>query len=566
MRKAWTIIAIIFITFSISAQDKTDIAILEDQVSRYGQAVIRFKYTDREQLDLIPRNIPVTRVKDSYAWAKVSAFALKDMAAFPYPYEVIENQFAKAVQSALSVGEAMNWDKYPTYQQYDTIVHKLEEDYPGLCHVEVIGESVEGRKIYALKISDNVGLDEDEPEVFYSSTMHGDELAGYVLMLRLAEHLLINSTNGGLEQQLVDSLQIWINPNANPDGTYAGGDTIAYSTRSNANGVDLNRNFPDEEAAIVPPPGAPEIGDMVDFIKDHRFVLSANFHSGIELVNYPWDKWLAPRHADDDWFGKVSRNYADTVHYYSSNQYYFDDYDNGVTHGASWYSVRGGRQDFVTFECQGREVTIELHEHDNTLASLLPVLWNDNYRSMLNYLANAFYGIHGKVVDNISGLPLEAKIFIQGHDTDSSHVYSGAFNGSFVRLIDEGIYTIAISSDGYETLYLSNVQVSDFQQTALNISLLPEGSGIDDTLIDKIKIWPLPAEENIYVRIPEGPGTQYELSVYSINGSEVIKKVVNINPDFIIDVPVSFLPEGIYVLKIKPSGSKKILSAKFIKN
>lgn len=566
MRKAWPIIAIMLIACNLNAQDKASITILKDQVSKYGQAVIRFKYTDREQLDLIPRNIPVTRVKDSYAWAKVSAFALDVMDAFPYPYEVIENQFAKAVQSALSVEEAMDWDKYPTYQQYDTIVHKLEEDYPDLCRVEVIGESVEGRKIYALKISDNVSLDEDEPEVFYSSTMHGDELAGYVLMLRLAEHLLINSSNGRLEQQLIDSLEIWINPNANPDGTYAGGDTIVYSTRANANGIDMNRNFPDEEAAIIPPPGAPEISDMVQFLKDHRFVISANFHSGIELVNYPWDKWLEPRHADDTWFGKISRSYADTVHYYSSNQFYFDDYDNGVTHGASWYPVRGGRQDFVTFECQGREVTIELHEDDNTMASHLPTLWNDNYRSLLNYLANAFYGIHGKVVDNNTGLPLEAKIFVQGHDADSSHVYSEAFYGSFVRLIDQGIYTIAISSDGYETLYLADVQVSDFQQTTLNINLLPGGTGIDDTIIDNLKIWPVPADEHIYVRLPEGSGSQSEISVYNINGSEVMKKVVNINPDHIVEIPVSFLPEGIYILKIKPLSGNGILSGKFIKN
>jgi hypothetical protein len=556
------------ISLSLSSQDKGDISALSDQVSRYGQAEIRFSFKSLDELSLIPGSISVTRVKDNNAWAKVSAFALEDMSSFPYPYEVIENQFSKAVQSALSVGEAMNWDRYPSYQQYDTIVHKLAEDYPGLCRLEVIGESVEGRKIYVLKISDNVDLDEDEPEVFYSSTMHGDELAGYVLMLRLAEHLLINSSNGSLEQQLVDSLEIWINPNANPDGTYAGGDTIVYSTRGNANGIDMNRKFPDEEASIIPPAGAPEISDMVSFLKDHRFVISANFHSGIELVNYPWDKWTAEvsQHADSIWFKKISRAYADTIHYYSSNQFYFDDYDNGVTHGASWYPVRGGRQDFVTFECQGREVTIELHEDDNTPASLLPTLWNDNYRSLLNYLANAFYGIHGKVVDDDSGLPIEARVFIQGHDIDSSQVYSDNFYGSFVRLIDEGSWDIAVSSDGYETLYLANVQVVDFQQTSMEIRLVPEGTGINSNAVDNLKIWPLPADDYIFVRIPEGPLSQYEISVYNINGTELIHRIIDPGAEFIIEIPVSTLPTGIYVLRIKPSGSKITYKGKFIKN
>ena len=567
MKKIWSIFILILITHLLSAQDEGNIKLIKEQISKYGQAEIKFKYTGRDQLNAIPENISVTRVKDNYAWSKISAFDLDDMSAFPFPYEVIERSDSKAVQSALSVEDAMNWDKYPSYQQYDTIVHRLADDYPALCRLEVIGQSVNGRNIYVLKISDNVDMDEDEPQVLFSSTMHGDELAGYVLMLRLAEHLLINSSNGGLEQQLVDSLEIWINPNANPDGTYAGGDTIVYSTRENANGIDLNRKFPDEEAGIFPPAGAPEIADMVQFLKDHNFVISANFHSGIELVNYPWDKWLEPLHADNDWFRKISRAYADTVHYYSSNPYYFDDRDNGVTHGASWYDVRGGRQDYVTYERQGREVTIELHEHDNTLASLLPGLWNDNYRSMLNYLANAFYGIHGRVVDNDTGLPLEAVIYVQGHDVDSSQVYSEPAYGSFVRLIDEGTWSLAVSSDGYETLYITDVQVVASQQTTLEIRLLPAGTGIDDTSIDNLKIWPVPAGDIINVSLPEqNQGSQLAISVFNINGTEVIQRAINTYTKFKIEIPVSTLPAGIYVVKIKPSGSKRTLTGKFIKN
>ncbi len=100
--------------------------------------------------------------------------------------------------------------------------------------------------------------------------------------------------------------------------------------------------------------------DMIKFMREHKFILSANFHSGAEVVNYPWDSrsWF---HADDDWFYSISRKYADTVHVYSVPGY-MTFLENGVTNGYDWYSINGGRQDFVTYELQGREVTIELDD------------------------------------------------------------------------------------------------------------------------------------------------------------------------------------------------------------
>ncbi len=95
----------------------------------------------------------------------------------------------------------------------------------------------------------------------------------------------------------MDNLEIWINPLANPDGTYGLGNTISSPTRYNANGYDLNRNFPDP---ITPNTvKQKETLDMIRFMRKHKFVLSANFHSGSEVVNYPWDRWLSILHADD---------------------------------------------------------------------------------------------------------------------------------------------------------------------------------------------------------------------------------------------------------------------------
>jgi len=212
--------------FSLVAQEEKQIDLIMKQIESYGQAEIEFANPGRIELTSIAGAISVYNVSAKSVKASLSIRNLDYMATFPYSYKVIESHAGKAVLSALSVAEAMNWDRYPTWQQYDTIMHNFAASYPAICRLDTIGLSIEGKAVMVLKISDNVEEDEAEPEVFYSSTMHGDELAGYVLMLRLAEHLLENATNGGLEEQLIDSLEIWINPLANPDGTYYRSDTI----------------------------------------------------------------------------------------------------------------------------------------------------------------------------------------------------------------------------------------------------------------------------------------------------------------------------------------------------
>ena len=101
--------------------------------------------------------------------------------------------------------------------------------YPSLCSLDTIGTSINGKLVLALKISDNPAVDEDKPAVFYTSTMHGDETGGFILMLHLADYLLKNYNLDARVKNLIDNLEIWINPLANPDGTYNTGNTNHFS-------------------------------------------------------------------------------------------------------------------------------------------------------------------------------------------------------------------------------------------------------------------------------------------------------------------------------------------------
>jgi hypothetical protein len=486
-------------------------------VEEYGQADVAIPYSNHKNLEFLSRNVSIGNVRDKIIYVSLSPLTVEWFIAQKFSYNIVARRSVKSSESASDVKEAMAWDTWPTYLQYDSIMRSFVTLYPSLCRIDTIGTSNYGKLILALKISDRVSFDEDEPEVFYSSTIHGDEPSGFVLMLRLCDYLLKNYQTSGRIKNLVDNLEIWINPLANPDGTYLTGNTLISPVRFNSKKYDLNRNFPDP----LKPYSASNIQQrethfMVEFLQSHRFVISANFHSGAEVVNYPWDRWLAS-HPDDAWFYSISRAYADTVHRYSGPGY-MNDLLNGVTQGYDWYPVYGGRQDYVTWELQGREVTIELNDPKEISPSQLPLLWEYNYRSLIQYLENALYGIHGKVENLKNSLPVPAKVFIKGHDADSSHVYSDTISGSFVRLISPGTWDLSFSATGYHDTTISNVVVVQDEKTDLIVRMKPDRYPVDTIAPSSAVIYPNPASAEIWALLADGMEGKLNIRIYNTSG------------------------------------------------
>ncbi len=382
----------------------------------------------------------------------------------------------KSIVMATSIAEMVNWDRYPTYEVYRDIMKQFEVNYPDLCKLDSIGTSVQGRKIYAMKISDNVNVEEDEPEVFYTSTMHGDEATGYVLMLRLIDYLLANYGTNPRATNLVNKLQIYINPNANPDGTYSSGNsTVSGATRYNANSVDLNRNFPDIRTGLHPDnkQWQPENLAMMDFAAQHHFVLSANFHGGTEVVNYPWDTWTSAQlsHPDNDWFVRVCRQYADSAQANSPSGY-MDALNNGITNGGDWYVVTGGRQDYMNYWHRCREITIELSDTKLIGSELLPAHWDYNRTALLTFLEQATYGFTGFVKNTANEL-ISSEVFVINHDRFNSSATTNTTNGQFYRPIEPGTYDIVAYARGYKPQFLSNITIGSFEQKEINFTLQP---------------------------------------------------------------------------------------------
>lgn len=458
--------------------------ILSSSFSRAGgepagkkEHYFRFYHQASFDLEAIGRIIILDKiVGDSiYAYAGpealasfVNAFGRVDTLVPPSMQEIVQMGDAASLKSSLA------WNVYPTYQAYETLMLSYQQQYPDICSLHVLGTLPSGRRILALQIGDHPDSTEAEPGFLYTSTMHGDEVVGYVLMLRLADYLLSNYGSDARISRMLDSIDIWINPLANPDGTYRlGNHTVNGATRSNANWVDLNRNYPDPQDGPHPDGKAwqPETLIFMDFAAQQKLQMSSNIHGGAEVCNYPWDTWPV-LHADDAWWQYVCRQYADTAQYYSPSGYMT--YLSGVTNGYAWYTTNGNRQDHMNYFHHCREFTLELSNTKLPSASTLPAFWNYNYRSLLNYLEQSLNGLHGIVSDSLNAQGINAKVSIQGHDRDSSHVYAALPHGDYYRYLPSGSYNITFSAPGYVSKTIPSVSVTMGQAKRLDVQLRPE--------------------------------------------------------------------------------------------
>lgn len=370
------------------------------------------------------------------------------------------------------------WDSYPTFQAYRALMSKFQADYPQFCKTVDLGTSVKGKKLVAVKISDSVDKQEKEPAFLYSATMHGDEALGYMLTLRLISYLLENYGKDPLVTKLVDNMEIWIDPLVNPDGTYNSDEnSVAGAIRCNANGIDLNRNWPcwcllEAHKFGIYNAFEPEVKALKEAIDPRPLVLSADIQSGSLSIIYP--SWHIPK-VDKPWWHSVCKMYSDTAIKVDPNyilKIMPDDSISGLyeAHGTWLYYP------FIYRHC--RNISLELSVTKLLSPSQLNQYWNYNYRSMLNYMEQTLFGIQGTVTDSMTGKALQAKVFVENHDIDSSIVYSFLPFGDFYRPIFKGTYSVTFSANGYVPKTITDIQVENNIATVLDVKLVRGMSGI----------------------------------------------------------------------------------------
>ncbi len=196
-------------------------------------------------------------------------------------------------------------EEYKNPSEIESIVKDFNARYPDLTKLVSIGKSLEGRDIWALKISDNPQVDElDEPSVLFNSMHHAREIMTPEVSIDIIEYLLTNYKTLNKVTDWIDSTQIWVIPMFNVDGNNKmwNHDSWWRKNTRGGYGVDLNRNYPagwnacngssgsqSSQTYRGPSPASePETQAMMKFIAEKRPVFDISYHAYSELVIYPY--------------------------------------------------------------------------------------------------------------------------------------------------------------------------------------------------------------------------------------------------------------------------------------
>ena len=417
--------------------------------------------SELDQLVQMDINLDHHRTRNS-VHAFVSPSEFKEISDLGYGIKYIPNQAKLYFEQLISDSEYSRdpMRAYHNYNELTEFLQNINSQYPDITNLISIGQSVEGRELWVLEVSDNAGINEIEPEFKYIANMHGDETVGRELCLYLIEWLVNGYGNNDRATDIVDNTSIFIMPSMNPDGFENG-------SRYNANGVDLNRDFPDQ---FNDPNNSlsgrqPETQAMMQWTWEHNFVLSANMHTGALVANYPYDgpnTGVYSGAPDDDVFVQISRCYADAHPNMESGGF-----QDGITNGADWYAVFGGMQDWNYVWESDFEITLEQNEVKWPNSNQLDGLWDDHQESMISYIEQIHQGVRGLVIDNESGEGLDATISVEGIDHE---VFTDPENGDYYRLLTPGNYTLTAYSFGYLPA-TQNIIVEDDGYVEINFEL-----------------------------------------------------------------------------------------------
>lgn len=209
---------------------------------------------------------------------------------------------------------------YKTWTEIEADLFFIDYFFSDIARMDTIGYSLQGRAVVALKISDNVNVDEDEPEVFFNSLTHAREPMGMEVLMYFIDYLLNNQYEPDVAD-IINNTELWFVPLVNPDGYFynettnpEGGGLWRKNLRDNGDGsfgVDLNRNwglnwgYDDLGSSPVGesntyrgtgPFSEPETQALRDFILAHDFPLIVNYHCHGNIYIGPWgfNKTLIP--------------------------------------------------------------------------------------------------------------------------------------------------------------------------------------------------------------------------------------------------------------------------------
>lgn len=195
-------------------------------------------------------------------------------------------------------------EEYKNPDEITDFVNDIHARYPDITEVKSIGKSLEGRDIWAIKISDNAKIDELEPVFLVNGMHHAREVMTPEITTDMVEYLVTRYGQDPEVTKWVDSTEIWVVPMFNVDGNnkmWTENSMWRKNTRGGF-GVDINRNYPTgwnscngssgstgaQDYRGTAPASEPETQAMMNLVASIKPVFNISYHSFSEIVIYPF--------------------------------------------------------------------------------------------------------------------------------------------------------------------------------------------------------------------------------------------------------------------------------------
>jgi len=409
---------------------------------------------------------------------------------------------------------------YNTYDEITQMLADYQAQHPDIARRVLIGYSQQDNlPIYAMRISDNVENDEEEPALLFVGQVHAEEVLGVQITLSNIEEILTNRTNQPYAQW-INFLDMWFVPTLNPEGHNVVTSNMDTSYRKNKrdingngifdfaplvgydiDGVDINRNFSFNwcHGDTLGQPPTLEAPEAYDYYRGHapmsesenqaikalcdqyKFVYSICWHSSrsgnfSEKAYYSFN-WKEQRPSPDNAFAfSICQGISSQIIKQDGTGPY-QALPNLGRKGAfhDWmYQQYGSFQ--ILVECGTRHL-----QPDSTLMVDTVQRCSNGVRWLLNRalpFSNAVPSssmLTGNIRDAVTQEPLEAEIIVENrHAPWFRPRTSNPDTGRYWKALPTGSYPITIRKRGYWDLVVPSVMVYNGSWTIRNFDLEPK--------------------------------------------------------------------------------------------
>ncbi len=375
---------------------------------------------------------------------------------------------------------------YPDLAQIVAQLHATESAFPALCQVVDLTQlyetppTFEGRHLFAIKISDHVAQEEDEPAFLLVGAHHAREIVTPVIALHVIEHLTRQYGVDPTVTALVDTYEIWVAPVWNPDGyEYVfRTDNLWRKNRREFSpgagvGVDLNRNYPfgwdsvcDGDSTVTSqtyrgPSSASEAETqtMIAFGRDRRFAKVADLHSAAREVRYangclfhPFLSFLASEAASL----AAPARYATALSCCTGGDIQFHMANYG-SHAFLWETHLSFQPSYASARQEAARV----------LPSILTLLQRP-------------ITLSGHIRDVLTGRPVAATLTYAGVTFTNGEVNgSDARRGRYQAFLPDAVHTLQFAAEGYLSQHCV-VNVVNSGSQVIDVPMIPQMKGMND--------------------------------------------------------------------------------------